>query len=80
MGVSVEGVIAFWVCAIVLVTAHKVIGKFALVLYVVVFLVGVIAAAQWLEVDPFVLLYSILGGGLAVVLVLALIGYMKGIR
>jgi hypothetical protein len=80
MGVSVEGVIAFWVCVIVLLTAHKVIGKFALVLHFAAFLVGVIAAARWLEVDPKVLFFSILGGGVAVFLVFALIGYMKGFR
>jgi hypothetical protein len=79
-GVSVEGVIVFWVVVIVLLTAHKVIGKFAFVLYAVAFLVSVIAAAQWLEINPMVLLFSILGGGVAVVLILALIGYMKGVR
>lgn len=80
MDVSVEGVIAFWVCVIVLLSAHKVIGKFALVLHFAVFVLVVHAAARWLEVDPHVLLYSILGGGLAVLLLFVLIAYMRGIR
>ena len=80
MGVSVEGVIALLVCVIVLLTAHKVIGKFALVLHFTAFAVVVFAAARWLEVDPKVLFFSILGGGVAVFLIFALIGYMKGFR
>ncbi len=80
MSVSVEGVIVFWVCVMVLFTAHKVIGKFALVLHFAAFVLLVHAAARWLEVNPNVLLFSIIGGGVAVFLVFALIGYLKGFR
>jgi hypothetical protein len=78
-GVLVEGVILFLVCVMVLLTAHKVIGKFAIVLYVLAFFVALVAAAKWLEVHPYVLLYWILGGAVAVVLVIVLIGYKKGL-
>lgn len=65
---------------LVLFNAHKVIGKFAIVLYVVVFVLAVVITAQWLEIDANILMFSILGGGAAVVVLLAVIGYMKGIR
>ncbi len=79
-GISVELWFAFLVGMVVLLNAHRVIGTFAVVLYLFVFLLVVVVAAQWLEIDVQILLFSILGGGVAVVLVLALIGYMKGLK
>lgn len=72
-----EGLVLSLIGVIVLLSAHKYIGKFAFVLYFSVFAIGVFKVAEWLEMDPKVLLVSVLGTALAGFLGLALWGYLN---